>query len=200
MTSDGGRDGAMPAHCFPATRIAYYVHRFSRLCRGSQHGHGRVRKEVITPMHITARADYAIRALVALAAAADATATGPQLAASQAIPAKFLESILRDLKREGMVLAHRGRYGGYGLARPASEILLADVVRAVDGPLAAVRGLPPERLEYTGAAQRLTDVWVAVRVALRGVLESVSIEDLVTGSLPESVTALLSAEGAWQRR
>lgn len=151
-------------------------------------------------MQITARADYAIRALTVLAAAPQGAATGPQLAEEQDIPPKFLESVLRDLKRDGIVIAHRGRYGGYGLARPAAQIVLADVVRAVDGPLAAVRGLSPEDATYEGTAKNLTDVWVAVRAAVRNVLEVVTLQHLIDHELPTSVTELLAADGAWQRR
>ncbi|SNT17019.1 transcriptional regulator, BadM/Rrf2 family [Micrococcales bacterium KH10] len=151
-------------------------------------------------MQITARVDYGVRALVALAAMEGAAATGPKLAEDQDIPVKFLESILRDLKRDGLVVAYRGRFGGYQLGRDADDIYIADVVRAVDGPLAAVRGLPPENVKYQGSAEVLTSVWVAVRASLRSVLEEVSIADIVAKRLPEDVTGLLRDDDAWKRR
>lgn len=150
-------------------------------------------------MQITARVDYGVRALAELAAKGDVSGTGPELAQAQDIPAKFLESIMRDLKRDGIVIAHRGRFGGYSLGRPAAKISIADVARAVDGPLAAVRGLPPEDTEYRGVVAPLTAVWVAVRASMRTVLEQVTIADIVAGVLPRHVNDLLT-DDAWKRR
>lgn len=124
--------------------------------------------------------------------------TTETLAATQDLPRKFLEGILGVLRREGIVVSQRGLGGGYRLARPASEITLADVVRAVDGPLVFVRGERPSELHYDGAADDLLKVWVALRASVRGVLESVSLEDLAKGTLPAPVTALLADESAWE--
>jgi Rrf2 family protein len=123
---------------------------------------------------------------------------GERLASTQGIPLKFLENILTDLRRAGLVATQRGAEGGYRLARPAEEIALADVIRAVDGPLANVRGERPDTVEYTGAAEPLQDVWLAVRTNLRAVLETVTLADLAAGRLPEEIAALArsSASGA----
>src|SRR5438876_980220 len=121
-------------------------------------------------MRLTARADYALRAAAELAAAAPTQVKSADLAAAQAIPPKLLENIMLDLKRAGIVASQRGAEGGYTLARPAGEIRLADVIRAVEGPLASVRGVRPEGLAYEGPAEPLREVWVAVRVNLRAVL------------------------------
>ena len=149
-------------------------------------------------MRVSAKADYAIRAAAELAAAED---SGPlkaeRIADAQQIPIKFLETILLELKHAGIVRSQRGPDGGYTLARPADEISLADVIRAVDGPLANVRGDRPENVEYSGSAVRLTDVWVAVRAALREILESTTLADLRDGTLPERVTTLTHDPEAW---
>ncbi|GAA2515151.1 RrF2 family transcriptional regulator [Rarobacter incanus] len=150
-------------------------------------------------MQITARVDYAVRALVELATRGGDSVTGPQIAEAQDIPAKFLESIMRDLKRDGLVVSQRGRFGGYAFGVPADRISIADVVRAVDGPLAAVRGLPREDVAYQGAATALTTVWVAVRAAMRAVLEQTTIADVAAGEIPPAVTAMLT-DDAWKRR
>ena len=120
-----------------------------------------------------------MRALLTLAAADGEPATADALAASQGLPSKFLGSILNELRRAGIVASQRGAEGGYRLARPASSITFADVMRALDGPLAEVRGLRPEATTYEGAAERLQDVWVAVRASLRNVLEHITLEDVV---------------------
>lgn len=151
-------------------------------------------------MQITARADYAIRALAELASRGGESATRTDLAEAQAIPAKFLEAILADLKRAGLVVALRGSGGGYLLAQDAAGITVADIVRAVDGPLAAVRGLAPEALQYEGSTAALRDVWVAVRASLRLVLESVTLADVVSGILPDEVTLLLQGDDVYKRR
>lgn len=151
-------------------------------------------------MQITARVDYAVRALVELVSRDGRNTTRAELAEAQGIPPKFLEAILTDLKKAGLLRAQRGSAGGYVLTVPAEQIALADVVRAVDGPLAAVRGIAPEAVSYEGTAQPLRDVWVAVRASLRLVLEETTIADVVAGRLPEHVTALLEEDGAYQRR
>lgn len=151
-------------------------------------------------MHITARADYAVRAVVQLAALGPDPATRQQLADAQDIPGKFLETILGDLRRAGILEAQRGTAGGYRLARPDTEVTLADIVRAADGPLAAVRALPPEDTVYPGPAAPLTEVWVAVRASLRDVLEATTVADVVSGSLPPHVRALLTRPDSWSRR
>ena len=147
-------------------------------------------------MRISAKADYAIRAAAELAAA-PGLLKGEQIASAQSIPIKFLENILAELRHAGLVASHRGAEGGYSLARPAAEIRLADVIRAVDGPLAHVRGTRPESLEYAGAAAPLRDVWIALRKNIRGVLETVTLADLAGGELPTEVATLATDPEAW---
>ena len=133
-------------------------------------------------MRVSAKVDYAVRAAVELAVAAgQGPLKGDQIAARQGMPVKFLESILSELRRAGMVRSQRGAEGGYWLAKPAAEISVADIIRAVEGPLADVRGVPPEELDYGGAAGALKPVWVAARASLRAVLEVVTIEAIATG-------------------
>ena len=154
-------------------------------------------------MHISARVDYGVRALLELAERSGnehRLVKGDVIAEAQSVPVKFLEAILRDLRIHGILESRRGIEGGYRLARNADEISLADVVRALDGPLAAIRGERPEHLEYAGSAQHLRDVWVAARVAIRNVLEGVTLGQVVRGELPAPITELLSAPGAWERR
>ncbi len=151
-------------------------------------------------MRITAKVDYAVRAATELAAAPPGPVKGDALATRQQIPVKFLENILADLRRAGLVASQRGAEGGYRLARPASEITVADVIRAVEGPLADVHGTPPEMVEYTGPATDLAKVWVATRAALRMILEEVTVADIAAGSLPAAVTPFLEAPDAWSRR
>jgi Rrf2 family protein len=144
--------------------------------------------------------DYALRAVVELAAATGSGArlvTAEQLARAQAIPPKFLESILLQLRRGGVVNAQRGPEGGYWLARPAGEISLADVIRVIDGPLANVRGHRPEDLGYQGAATSLQDVWIALRASEREILELVTVADVAAGELPERVRKLAADPNAW---
>jgi Rrf2 family protein len=154
---------------------------------------------MIAPMHISAKVDYAVRALCGLAATENAM-TASALAASQNLPEKFLESILNDLRRANLVVSRRGSEGGYLLSRPASEISLADVIRPLEGPLAEVRGLRPEAATYEGAAESLQTVWVAVRASLRGVLEKTTIADIVSGRLPKSIRSLTAVPDAWLSR
>jgi Rrf2 family protein len=150
-------------------------------------------------VRVSAKADYALRAAAELAAA---EGTGPvkgeQLARSQGIPPKFLENILLELRHAGLVQSQRGAEGGYWLARPAVEITLAEVIRAVEGPLANVRGTRPEAVEYAGAAEPLRQVWIAVRASLRRVLESVTLADVAAGELPASLDQLLADPEAWR--
>ena len=149
-------------------------------------------------MRVSAKADYAIRAAVELAAAGPGPVKGEQLAQAQEIPPNFLENIMGDLRNAGLVASRRGADGGYWLARPAAEIALADVIRAVDGPLANVRGVRSEQVAYSGSAERLRDVWIAVRASLRAVLERVTLEDVARGRLPASVEALARDPDAWE--
>jgi len=148
-------------------------------------------------MRVSAKSDYAIRAAVELAAAGDGPVKGDRIAKSQSIPSNFLENILADLRNAGIVSSRRGAEGGYWLARPADEVSLADVIRAVDGPLANVRGVRSEQLEYEGNATALAEVWIAVRASLRSVLEQVSLAEVARGELPEHVSALASDPDAW---
>jgi Rrf2 family protein len=148
-------------------------------------------------VRVSAKADYAIRAAVELAAAGDGPVKGERIAQAQDIPSNFLENILADLRNAGIVASRRGADGGYWLARPAAEVSLADVIRAVDGPLANVRGVRSEQVAYQGSAASLREVWVAVRASLRSVLENVTLADLARGELPESVRALAADPDAW---
>lgn len=148
-------------------------------------------------MRVSAKADYAIRAAVELAATGDWPVKGEQIAQAQEIPPNFLENIMADLRNAGLVTSRRGAEGGYWLARPAGEIALADVIRAVDGPLANVRGIRSEQVAYHGSAEPLRDVWIAVRASLRSVLEHVTIADVARGKLPASVKALARDPDAW---
>ena len=151
-------------------------------------------------MRITAKADYAVRAAVELAAAgADAKPVkGEQLARSQDIPQNFLENILTELRRAGIIRTRRGAEGGYQLALPADEVTVADVLRAVEGPLAAVQGIRPDELEYGGAAAKLPEVWVALRASLRDVLEHVTLADIARGRLPAAVRDRTRVKDAWR--
>lgn len=149
-------------------------------------------------VNISAKSDYAVRAMLCLAAVDGAAHVKAEaLATAQDIPMKFLENILTDLRRGGLVSSQRGADGGYRLSRPAAEITLADVIRAVDGPLANIRGVRPEQAVYQGAAEPLREVWVAMRAAMRAVLESVTLADVVAGELPAAVTGLTGDSDAW---
>ena len=148
-------------------------------------------------MRVSAKADYAVRAAAELAAAGEGPVKGERLAEAQDIPLQFLEHILLELKHHGIVRARRGAKGGYWLARPADEVTIADLVRAVEGPIADVQSTPPEAIEYRGSAEHLREVWVAVRASLRSVLEEVTLADLVSGQLPSVVEELTSSPDAW---
>ena len=152
-------------------------------------------------MRVSARADYAIRALLELAAAgADRPVRADAIARAQSIPTKYLENLLVDLRRARLVVSRRGVNGGYRLARAAASITLADVIRAIDGPLAGVRDAAPEDVTYPGVAASLRDVWVALRASMRAVLEETSLADVVDGKLPKGVRKLLKDPEAWSRR
>jgi Rrf2 family protein len=152
-------------------------------------------------MRISAKADYAVRAAAELAAAdGDKPVKAERIATAQGIPLNFLENILGELRHAGIVRSHRGAEGGFRLAKPAKELTVADVIRAVEGPLASVRGGPPEDAEYDGAASSLPRVWIAVRANLRRVLEQVTIADIASSELPASVQELIEDPGAWVTR
>lgn len=151
-------------------------------------------------MRLNARVDYALRAVVELAAAggtADRPVTADRLATAQNIPPKFLESILLQLRRAGFINSQRGPEGGYWLARPAGEITLAEVIRIIDGPLANVRGQRPEDLGYTGAARSLQEVWIALRASEREILELVTVAHVASARLPKRVRTLAANPDAW---
>ena len=150
-------------------------------------------------MHVTAKADYAVRAVVELASGSqESPRKVDDVAQAQAIPVSFLENILTQLRSAGVVRSQRGPEGGYWLAKPAKDVSLADVIRAVEGPLVGVRGQRPEEIEYTGSAESLQKVWIALRANLRAVLEEVSVADVASGKLPKDVLALTRAEAAWR--
>jgi Rrf2 family protein len=149
-------------------------------------------------MRVSAKVDYALRAGAELAAAAGQGAVkGDRIAQAQKIPFKFLENILLDLKHAGLVQSQRGAEGGYWLAKPPEEITLADVIRAVEGPIANVRGERPEQVEYAGAAESLREVWIAVRGNLRAVLEATTLADVASGRLPDEVGRIAADPDAW---
>src|SRR3954453_10075352 len=143
--------------------------------------------ELAPPDGALGKADYAVRAVLELAASDGALVKADRIAEAQAIPRHFLDNILTDLRRAGIVATHRGADGGSRLARPAKLITLADVMRAIEGPLAAVRDIRPESLKYDGPAEKLPDVWIAGRASLRGVLEKVPVADVAAGKLPRHV-------------
>lgn len=161
-------------------------------------------------MQVSARADYAMRAMAELAAAQIKAEDGPdigkgragsltgiEISEAQEIPRKFLQNILFDLNRAGLAKTQRGAGGGYRLARNPDEITLADIIRAVEGPLANVRGEWPEDLAYTGSAEPLSEVWIAVRASLRSVLEGVTLQDVASRQLPAQIGQLTSSDAAW---
>ena len=149
---------------------------------------------------VTAKADYAVRATLELATVQDGLIKGERIAQAQSIPLKFLENILIDLRHAGIVHAQRGAEGGYRLARDPASVTLGEVIRAVEGPLASVRGEPPESVSYAGSAENLQTVWVAVRASLRTVLDDLTLADVVAGRLPQQVRRLTEQPDAWSRR
>jgi Rrf2 family protein len=148
-------------------------------------------------MRVSAKADYAVRAAVELATAEEGPVKGERISQAQDIPLKFLENILGELKHAGIVRSQRGTDGGYWLAQPADEITIADVIRAVEGPLASVRGESPETLQYEGSAEPLNKLWVAVRANLREVLENVTLASVASGDLPELIDDITADPSAW---
>src|SRR6476620_4452355 len=151
-------------------------------------------------MRISAKVDYALRACTELAVAGDGPTKGDRIAAAQGIPIKFLENILSELRNAGIVATQRGVEGGYWLARPADKITLAEVMRALEGPLANVRGHRPETLASEGSARALVELWIAVRASLRPVLETTTVADLARGERPAEVRALTAGRDAWGAR
>ena len=152
-------------------------------------------------MHVTAKADYALRAVVELVGSGqDAPRKVDSVAKAQQIPISFLENILTQLRSAGIVRSQRGPEGGYWLAHPPEEVNLADVIRAVEGPLVGIRGQRPEEIEYVGSAEALQQVWIALRANLRKVLEHVTLADVASGKLPKDVVAFSREEEAWQTR
>ncbi len=152
-------------------------------------------------MRLTVKADYAIRALAELAAGAGegAPMTAEEISQAQGIPRRFLLGILAELRKDHLVVSHRGVNGGYLLGQPAGEITLADIIRSVEGPLAEIGDDRPGEIAYVGAAAVLADVWVAVRASLRSVLEEVTLANLASGKLPPTVDKLTRDPDAWQR-
>ena len=152
-------------------------------------------------MHVTAKADYAVRAVVELAESSQGSPRKVEdVAQAQGIPVSFLENILTQLRSSGVVRSQRGPEGGYWLAQPAKEVSLAQVIRAVEGPLVGVRGQRPEEIEYSGSAESLQQVWIALRANLRKVLDEVTVADVASGKLPKEIMALTKAEEAWAAR
>jgi Rrf2 family protein len=151
-------------------------------------------------VRISAKADYAVRAAVELAAAGDRALTAETVAQRQEIPLQFLHKILHEMRRARLVTSQRGREGGHRLARPAGEISVADVLRAMEGPLADVRGQPPEAIHYTGSAEPLQDVWIALRTNVRAVLEGVTLADLAERRLPKRIANLAHRPESWVTR
>ena len=149
-------------------------------------------------MHISAKADYAVRAAIHLASVSEGPTAAESIAEAEHIPAKFLEAILTTMRAGGLVRSQRGPHGGYWLARPADAITVADVIRAVDGPLVSVYGLRPEAVTYNETADVLQHVWIAARRSLRDVFENVSIQQLADHKLPKAVTQRTADEDAWQ--
>jgi Rrf2 family protein len=152
-------------------------------------------------MHVTAKADYAVRAVVELAGSVqDSPRKVDEVAQAQGIPVSFLENILTQLRSSGIVRSQRGPEGGYWLAKPAAEVSLANIIRAVEGPLVGVRGQRPEEIEYVGSAESLQQVWIALRANLRKVLEHVTVADVAAGKLPKEIIALTRQDEAWETR
>jgi Rrf2 family protein len=152
-------------------------------------------------VRVSAKADYAVRAMVELAASGEASPVkGDLIAESQEIPLRFLENILAEVRHAGLVHSRRGMDGGYWLARPPGEITLADIIRSVEGPLASVRGEPADEISYSGAAKPLQEVWIALRANIRDILESTSLADVASDDLPDSVRQIVDQADVWQGR
>ena len=153
-------------------------------------------------MKISAKVDYALQAVVEIAVATkkDTLISTEEISVKRDIPEKFLEGILTLLRKAGVVNSYRGPSGGFELAKKSDQIAVADIIRIIDGPLAAVRGIAPEELDYTGSVKHVSDVWIATRVALRNVLENISIADILAGDFDPSVSKLLNEKDARKRR
>lgn len=151
-------------------------------------------------MQVTAKVDYAVRALLELAAAPERRMTRDELADAQRIPARYLENLLGQLRQAGIVIGRRGAAGGYVLGRPADAITIAEVSRAVDGPLSLVQGQRPEDVSYHGTSEHLSELWVGLRAAVRSVLETVTLEDARHGRWPEEVGELVEDPDSWESR
>jgi Rrf2 family protein len=151
-------------------------------------------------VQVTAKIDYALRALIELATSTSGRMSRDELAEAQQIPRRYLEAVLLDLRQAGLLIARRGPSGGYELNRPAASITVAEVARAVDGPLALVQGHRPEAVTYTGSSRHLQELWIGLRAAIRSVMETVTVDDLVHGRLPEAVRGLVDDPDAWLPR
>jgi Rrf2 family protein len=151
-------------------------------------------------VRISAKADYAVRAAIELARVDGGVVKGDVIATAQKIPVHFLENILGELRHAGMVRSRRGAEGGYWLDKPADEISVADIIRAVEGPLATIRGEPPEELDYGEGTEELRKVWIALRGNIRAVLEKVTLADLVAGELPPEVEQITDSHEVWKGR
>jgi Rrf2 family protein len=149
-------------------------------------------------MHVTAKVDYAVRAMVELAAADGGPLKGEAIATAQRVPSRFLENILLELRHARLIRSQRGADGGYRLARPAETITIADVIRTVEGPIASIRSERPDELSYVGSAASLRDVWVALRASMRSVLESVTLADVARGELPAEILRLTAEPEVWE--
>jgi len=149
-------------------------------------------------MRVSAKADYALRGVLEIAAAKNPPVKRDEIAKAQRIPVKFLETILGELKHAGIIASQRGAEGGYSLAKDPAEVTVADVIRVIDGPLAHIRDTRPESLDYQGTAEPLKDVFIALRARMREVLESVTLADLVAGDLPDEITSALDKPEAYQ--
>jgi Rrf2 family protein len=151
-------------------------------------------------VQISARGDYAVRAALSLAHTYPSLMSAQAIAQDQEMPRKFLEAVLADLRRAGVVRAQRGAEGGYTLSQPPRDVTIGQILRAVDGPLAGVRGMRPEETQYSGAAENLPNLWVAVRSAVREVVDEVSLAELISGRMPAHVRKLTTRPDAWQPR
>lgn len=151
-------------------------------------------------MQISAKADYAVRVMLELAAHGPDLVKSELLISHQGLPRKFVEAILAELGRAHLVQSHRGPIGGYTLCRPPEQVTLGSILRAVDGPLAEVRRLSPDEMTYDGAAKHLPEIWVAVRASLREVLDETTLAQVLDGNLPRRVQRMIDSPGAWKPR
>lgn len=154
----------------------------------------------VNAMHVSAKGDYAARAVVALAARYPEKASAQALAEAHDMPRKFLEAVLADLKRAAIVSSTRGAEGGYALRRPPGKITLGEVLRAIDGPLADIHGLRPDEVEYPEEFRHLQEVWIAARSAVRMVLDEVTLDQIVSGDFPDEIEKLFTGDDAWTPR